>query len=99
MKIASISEAKNGLSAYVEQVRNGETVVLTDRGRPVAQIVAVESSTDLDTEQLRTELERRGVIRRALLRPGEDFLKRLGPLPTARGDALDALLTERRDGR
>lgn len=38
MKIASISELKNGLSAHLELVRSGELVVVTDRKSPVATL-------------------------------------------------------------
>jgi prevent-host-death family protein len=36
MKSASISTLKNNLSAYLDLVREGETVVITDRGRRAA---------------------------------------------------------------
>ena len=39
MVTASISEAKAKLSALLERVKAGETVTITDRGVPVAQIV------------------------------------------------------------
>ena len=39
MKTASISEAKNRLSAPIGLVRRGETVQITDRGNPVARRV------------------------------------------------------------
>jgi hypothetical protein len=32
MKKATITEAKNQLSALIDQVRHGETIVITDRG-------------------------------------------------------------------
>ena len=38
MKSASVSEAKNGLSALLDEVRRGETVLITHHGRPVARI-------------------------------------------------------------
>jgi len=37
---------KNNLSHYLERVRDGEQVVVTDRGRPIARLVGVEASTD-----------------------------------------------------
>jgi prevent-host-death family protein len=39
VKIAGIREARQQLSALLEEVRKGREVVLTDRGRPVARIV------------------------------------------------------------
>ena len=38
MKTATIPEAKNRLSALIDRVRHGETVIITDRGRPVARL-------------------------------------------------------------
>lgn len=38
MKRASVSEAKNGLSGLLGEVRRGETVLITHRGRPIARI-------------------------------------------------------------
>jgi prevent-host-death family protein len=34
-----VRELKNGLSRYLKRVRRGETIVVTDRGRPVARII------------------------------------------------------------
>jgi len=39
MKTAGIREARQQLSAILDEVRKGREVVLTDRGRPVARIV------------------------------------------------------------
>ena len=36
MKTATISETKNRLSALLDRVRHGETILITDRERPVA---------------------------------------------------------------
>jgi prevent-host-death family protein len=96
MKRASISEVKNHLSAYVDLVRNGETVLLTDRNRPVARIVPLELGNVADEARL-AELERSGVLRRAMKPP-------LKVLPTpvklpAGVSVLEALLEERRGGR
>ena len=39
MKTAGIRQARQHLSAILDEVRKGREVVLTDRGRPVARIV------------------------------------------------------------
>jgi prevent-host-death family protein len=41
-----IRELKNGLSKYIDRVRAGEEVIVTDRGRPVARLTAVDASHD-----------------------------------------------------
>jgi prevent-host-death family protein len=99
MRRASISEVKNGLSSYVDLVREGEIVVITDRGRPVAQLVPPARSKNSEWDEYRESLEGRGVLLRATARAGKGFLDRLPPLPKAGGDVLGALLEERREGR
>jgi len=39
MKVVGLRELKNRLSEYVRQVRNGEEVLVTDRGAVVAELV------------------------------------------------------------
>ena len=41
MKRTSITEAKNNLSALIDRVRQGETVLICDRNRPVARLQPV----------------------------------------------------------
>ena len=36
-----VRELKRGLSKYLRRVRAGETIVVTDRGEPVARIIPV----------------------------------------------------------
>jgi prevent-host-death family protein len=36
-----IRELKNSLSRYLRRIRQGETVVVTDRGEPIARIIPV----------------------------------------------------------
>ena len=43
MADVTIGEAKAHLSALIEQVVAGEPVRITRRGRPVAQIIAIET--------------------------------------------------------
>ncbi len=41
-----IRELKNGLSGYIDRVRNGEEVIVTDRGRPVARLSSLDAAHD-----------------------------------------------------
>jgi prevent-host-death family protein len=97
MKTATITEAKNQLSALIDRVRHGETVVITDRGRPVARLQSVVSDAAADPAGRLARLERRGLLRRAGAPPAKTFR------PFARrakaSGALDFLLAERRLGR
>jgi len=47
METVGIRKLKAQLSAYVDAARNGERVVITDRGVVVAQIVPVEADAAL----------------------------------------------------
>ena len=39
-------DLKNNLSRYLDRVREGEEVIVTDRGRPVARLSALDAATD-----------------------------------------------------
>lgn len=97
MKTATVTEAKNGLSALLDRVRAGETVVILDRGVPVARLEPVTSSVDVSGRIRR--LQRAGVIRPRRSDPRLDILDEPGP-PLAPGvSAVEAVLDERRTGR
>ena len=83
------------MSALLERVKTGESITITDRGVPVAQIVPIPVS-EVDWDERLERLERKGLIRR----PKEEldvewFLSR--PLPKFKESVLDALLEERRE--
>ena len=54
MKRASVSEAKNGLSGLLDEVRSGETVLITHHGKPVARIEAYSAAEGPLTRLLRS---------------------------------------------
>lgn len=41
-----VRELKNHLSAYLSRVQSGEEVIVTDRGRPVARLSAIDHPID-----------------------------------------------------
>lgn len=100
MKIASISETKNNLSAYLDLVRNGETILITDRNKPVARLEPVSNYDDQDDEGRLARLERAGVIcrskRRGVVRSIIDMPP---PTPLNGASILRALLEDREEGR
>lgn len=49
MKVVGIRELKNRLSAYLQMVRRGEEVLVTDRGEVVAQL-SPPGATGVDAE-------------------------------------------------
>src|SRR5262245_52266009 len=99
MKTATITEAKNGLSALIDQVRHGETIVITDRGRPVARLVSALTNAVEDPEGRLARLGRRGGVRLATSEPPLKLLTKKLPKTRKPSGVLDALLDERREGR
>lgn len=96
MKTASISQTKNQLSALIEQVRQGEMIVITDHDRPVAKLVPVGNDNHVDAVGELSMLERKGIIRRGHGAPCELALP---PKPLDGVSALGVLLDERKRGR
>ena len=39
-----VRELKNNLSRFLDRVKDGEEVIVTERGRPVARLIALERS-------------------------------------------------------
>lgn len=99
MKRASITEAKNGLSALLDRVRGGETVIIEDRGRPVARLESVLSGGPVDADGRFARLERSGLARRPAAALPPHLLTTAPPTPRAGVRASDLVVAERRDSR
>jgi len=99
MKTATITQAKNQLSALIDRVRHGETIIITDRGRPVARLVSALTGAAEDPDGRLARLERRGGLRRATTPPPRALILRALPTVKRPSGVLDALLDERRQGR
>ncbi len=83
-----IRELKTRLSAYMRRVKAGETIVITEHGKPIGRIVPVGQST---IEQMAT-LKRAGFINW-----NEKKLPQISPQARTRGDrSLSDLLLEDR---
>ena len=95
MKIANIATAKNHFSRIIEQVKQGETIVITDRNRPVAQIRPLAAG-EMPLEPLHAS---------GLLSPPQTtlnvaaFIVAAQPLMPASSSLRDAILEEREGGR
>jgi antitoxin (DNA-binding transcriptional repressor) of toxin-antitoxin stability system len=66
VKYAKIGQLRDGLSRYIDEVREGNEVLVLDRDRPVARIVpagGARPAPGTDEERL-ADLERRGLLRR-----------------------------------
>src|SRR5579883_1295158 len=99
MKRASITEAKNGLSALIDGLRRGTGVLIVDRGRPVARLEPVSQAPAVLEDSRLMRLVRDGIVRPAKVPLSKALLS--GPLPVPKDGAspVSALLDERRHGR
>ena len=96
MKTASISQTKNQLSALIDQVRQGEIIVITDHDRPVAKLVPAQADNGEETADALANLERKGIIRRG---KGEVHLLAPRIKPRDGASALAALIKDREQDR
>lgn len=79
-----VRELRNHLSRYLDRVRDGEDVVVTERGRPIARITSLSSTGRLDR-----------LIAEGVVTPGRAPRRIAPPVPTA-GPVSDLVGEERR---
>ncbi len=97
METVGIRQLKNNLSKYVRQVEGGDVVVVTDRGRIVAELrPPAERRPDIHPGLL--EMERKGQIRLAT-RPNDPSLYRRMPHVDLGGKTIQDLMDEIRGDR
>jgi prevent-host-death family protein len=96
MTLVSIAELKARLSEFIALAKRGEDVIVTDRGRPVAQLTPLHGAT-ADNARL-DELIRAGAVRTPAKKLPKTFLTPAGK-PDRTGALLNALLEERADSR
>ena len=94
-KVTSVSNLKASLSAFLDSVKAGEEVLVTDRGHPIARLVPYVTTGD------QSESTRR-LIRTGILRAGNGeslnaFLES-SPLAQCSSSVVEALLEERELG-
>lgn len=88
-----LREANLRFSKYVNMVKKGQEVILTDRGNPVAVIKPVSGKKEAEEERL-TALEGQGVLKRAA--KGKFALPKLMVLG---GKSLSKIVSEEREER
>lgn len=98
MKRASISEAKNRLSALLDRVRQGHSIVIEDRGVPVATLEPM-AGRNLDPDGRIARLERQGILRRPAATASKTTLSTRPPRPRKGRKASDVVIDDRREGR
>lgn len=99
MKKATITEAKNNLSALIDGLKAGSPVLIVDRGRPVARLEPVIADLEGAQEGRVTRLVRDGLVRPRRVRPSRALFTSQPPRASAGASAVDALMEERREGR
>lgn len=99
MKPVSVAYAKNNLSALLRKVRAGHAVTITDRGVPVAQLVAPAPTAGVSARFI--HLAERGLVRlpEQVPTPAWDRLEPAPPRMRKGASAVQLLLDERRSGR
>jgi prevent-host-death family protein len=93
MQTVNIAELKNNLSAYLEQVKNGEELIVKDRNRPVARLVPLTAGEDLDAEE--EALVAAGLMRLPAKEKSSDFLSL--PAPRVALSDIQAVIRAERD--
>jgi len=96
MKIAAVSKLKAYLSEYLNQVKAGNEVLITDRGKPVARLVPISRRKAVQESMAR--MEKQGLIRLGSGKLPKGFWE----MPRAEDPkslVLKALLEERKEGR
>ncbi len=93
MKTVGSRKLKNRLGRYLGMVGRGETIIVTDRGKPVARLVPPEPKpeTTYSVEDLLRRLEAEGHLRR-----GTRPFKRFKPI-RVKGKPMSQMILEGRD--
>jgi prevent-host-death family protein len=96
MKRTGIAALKANLSRYLDGVKSGQEIVITERGRPVAKLVPLRSTERRDSR--RERLARAGLVQLGSGRVRPALRKVPSGSMLGRG-VLRALLAERAEGR
>ncbi len=93
-KMVGSRELKTRLGQYLERVRSGETILVTDRGKPIAELRPIQSSDD-PTEGALRRMEAEGLLTRGT--PGS--LTPFEPIPLPPGVSAREFVRADRDER
>jgi len=99
MKKASITDAKNNLSALIDGLKGGSPVLIVDRGRPVARLEPVTSDSGSNDDGRLARLVRDGIVRPARASVHKALFSSKPPRPKGGASGVRALIEDRRAGR
>ena len=95
MKTVGVRELKNRLSEYLREVRRGESVLVTDRGKVVAEFSPPRhGANDPDVPAALLELAKRGLV--TLGSPGDNSLYEAMPRSRRGRRSASQMLDEER---
>jgi len=95
MERTTITQLRSDLDGYLEKVRNGESLLVLDRGRPIACLNGMDEQSRFDDRLARLESE--GLVRRAVRPFPRELIEKPPPKPGK--SMLEALTGERAVGR
>ncbi|MFN7150684.1 MAG: type II toxin-antitoxin system Phd/YefM family antitoxin [Microthrixaceae bacterium] len=81
-----VRDLKNNLSRHLATVRDGAEIVVTDHGRPIARLVAIDGPTDRLAE----------LVREGLVRPARSARSALPRPVRGAGPVSDLVADQRR---
>jgi len=96
MKTAAVSELKARLSEYLNQVKAGMEVLITDRGKPVARLMPILRPKTV--KEVLVRMEKQGLIKLGTGKLPKGFW-RMPRAKDPKGLVLKAILEEREEGR
>ncbi len=99
METTTLTKLKNSLSSIIDKVKKGESILILEHGRPVAQLTRIPQSEEA-VEGFIAALEREGLVSRPESEPPSvtELRQRVGKKPL-KFDAVQAIIDERRNGR
>jgi antitoxin (DNA-binding transcriptional repressor) of toxin-antitoxin stability system len=92
MQTADITELQTDLMAWLERVRAGEEVLVSDLHRPIAKLVPVKIGDEIEAEEL--EMAAAGLVRLPTEELPESFWEMEAPA-VALEEIVDAVKAER----
>jgi prevent-host-death family protein len=85
MAEVGVRELRDHLSRYLDRVRAGEEVVITDRGRPIARVLPVSGERTIDR-----------LVREGRVRPASSQERSLSTPLVTQGTVSDLVTEQRR---
>ena len=99
MKSKSVSEARANLSSLIEEVRQGETIVITNRGEPVARIESCTPADSSDSDRINSLVARGLAIPPRNRMDVEEFLSAHRPKLPEDVNLSDYVIADREESR